>query len=215
MFVSDWMTHEVITVTPDDNISLAIKLLKEKNIKHLPVVKDGTKVVGILSDRDIKDYTPSKATTLDIHELHYVLFNTKVKEIMVKKVYTTTPQTPIEEAAMLMFDKNIGCLPVVEKDTLVGIISDRDIFRVLVDITGVRNKGNRFYVKIRDKLGATKEVIDIVRDHGFTIDSVLTTYEGVEKGYKKVVVRTKGKEGNLKGAVKAFELKYGNFFFPY
>lgn len=215
MFVSDWMTTAVFTVSPEDTISTAIKLLKEKNIKHLPVVTEGKKVVGILSDRDIKDYTPSKATTLDIHELHYVLFNTKVKEIMVKKVSTTTPQTPIEEAAMLMFDKNIGCLPVVEKDKLVGIISDRDLFRVLVDITGVRNKGNRFYVKIKDKLGATKEVIDIVRDHGFTIDSVLTTYEGVEKGYKKVVVRTKGKEGDLKGAVKAFELKYGNFFFPY
>lgn len=215
MYVSDWMTKEVITVRPDDNISQAIKVLKENNIKHLPVVKNDKHVVGILSDRDIKDYTPSKATTLDIHELHYVLFTTKVKEIMVKKVYTTAPMTPIEEAAMIMFDKNIGCLPVVEKDKLVGIISDRDIFRVLVDITGVRHKGNRFYVKIKDTLGATKEVIDIVRDHGFTIDSVLTTYEGVEKGYKKVVLRTKGKEGDLKGAVKAFELKYGNFFFPY
>ncbi|MCX8111047.1 MAG: CBS domain-containing protein [Syntrophorhabdaceae bacterium] len=215
MFVSDWMTTTVFTVSPEDNITQAIKTLKEKNIKHLPVVKNDKKVVGILSDRDIKDYTPSKATTLDIHELHYVLFNTKVKEIMVKKVYTTTPNTPIEEAAMIMYDKNIGCLPVVENDKLVGIISDRDIFRVLVDITGVRHKGNRFYVKIKDTLGATKEVIDIVREHGFTIDSVLTTYEGVEKGYKKVVVRTKGKEGDLKGATKAFELKYGNFFFPY
>jgi len=213
MFVSDWMNTKVFTVSPDDNISLAIKLLKEKNIKHLPVIKENRKVVGILSDRDIKDYTPSKATTLDIHELHYVLFNTRVKEIMVKKVYTTTPRTPIEEAAMVMFDRNIGCLPVVEKDKLVGIISDRDIFRVLIDITGVRHNGNRFYLTIADKLGATKEVIDIVRTNGFIIDSVLTTYEGVEKGYKKVVVRTKGKEGDLKGATRAFESKYGNFFF--
>lgn len=215
MFVSDWMTKEVITVAPEDNISLAIKIMKEKKIKHMPVVKNGKKIVGILSDRDIKDYTPSKATTLDIHELHYVLFNTKVKDIMVKKVFTATPMMPIEEAAMIMYDKNIGCLPVVENDNLVGIISDKDIFRVLVDITGVRHKGNRFYVKIKDTLGATKEVIDIVRDYGFTIDSVLTTYEGVEKGYKKVVIRTKGKEGDLKGAISAFELKYGNFFFPY
>jgi len=213
MFVSDWINTKVFTVSPDDNISLAIKLLKEKNIKHLPVIKENRKVVGILSDRDIKDYTPSKATTLDIHELHYVLFNTRVKEIMVKKVYTTTPRTPIEEAAMVMFDRNIGCLPVVEKDKLVGIISDRDIFRVLIDITGVRHGGNRFYLTIADKLGATKEVIDIVRTNGFIIDSVLTTYEGVEKGYKKVVVRTKGKEGDLKGATRAFESKYGNFFF--
>jgi acetoin utilization protein AcuB len=213
MFVSDWMVTKVFTVSPDDNISLAIKLLKEKNIKHLPVIKENREVLGILSDRDIKDYTPSKATSLDVYELHYVLFNTKVKEIMIKKVYTTAPRTPIEEAAMVMFDRNIGCLPVVEKDKLVGIISDRDIFRVLIDITGVRHGGNRFYLIIADKLGATKEVIDIVRTNGFIIDSVLTTYEGVEKGYKKVVVRTKGKEGDLQSTTKAFELKYGNFFF--
>jgi acetoin utilization protein AcuB len=198
MFVSDWMTKKVYTLVPDDNIIAAIKLLKEKKIKHLPVVKNDSTIVGILSDRDIKDYTPSKVSSFEIKELNYILFTTKVKDIMVKKVISAAPNTAIEEAAMIMFDNNIGCLPVLEKGKLAGIISDKDLFRVLVDITGVRHGGNRFYVVMKDKPGVTGEVLDIVKKNGFTLDSVLTTYEGVQKGYKRVVVRTIGKGGDLK-----------------
>ncbi len=209
MFVSDWMTPKVYTVTQKDSISDAIKILKEKKVKHLPVVKNGNKVVGILSYRDIKDYTPSKASTFDIHELNYILFTTKVSEIMIKNVITAGPDMPIEEAAMIMFDKNIGCLPVIDKAALVGIISDRDLFRVLVDITGVRHGGNRFYVVLKDKLGVTGEVLDLLRKHGFTLDSVLTTYEGVQRGYKRVVVRTKGAEGDINAAKKELNELFG------
>jgi acetoin utilization protein AcuB len=209
MFVSDWMTKKVYTVTQNDNVSDAIKLLKEKKVKHLPVVKDGNKIVGILSDRDIKDYTPSKVSTFDIHELNYILFTTKVSKIMVKDVLTAAPDMPIEEAAMTMYDKNIGCLPVVDNDKLIGIISDKDLFRVLVDITGVRQGGNRFYVVLKDKLGVTGEVLDVLRKHGFTLDSVLTTYEGAQKGYKRVVVRTKGEKGNIDEVNKELKDLFG------
>ena len=212
MFVSDWMTKKVYTVTPDDNISTAIKLLKEKKIKHLPVVKNDATIVGILSDRDIKDYTPSKATTFEIRELNYILFTTKVKEIMVKKVITAPPNMAIEEAAMIMYDNTIGCLPVVENHKLIGIISDKDLFRVLVDITGVRHGGHRFYVVMKDKPGVTGEVLDIVKKHGFTLDSVLTTYEGVKKGHKRVVVRTIGKEGDLQKAQGELNNLFGGPF---
>lgn len=212
MFVSDWMTTKVFTVTPEENIATAIKLLKEKTIKHLPVVKKDTAVVGILTDRDIKDYTPSKATTFEIRELNYILFTTKVKEIMVKRVITAPPSMAIEEAAMIMYDHNIGCLPVVDNNKLVGIISDKDLFRVLVDITGVRHGGNRFYVVMKDKPGVTGEVLDIVKKHGFTIDSVLTTYEGVKKGHKRVVVRTIGKEGSVEKAQDELNRLFGSPF---
>ena len=212
MFISDWMTKKVYTVTTDDNISTAIKLLKEKKIKHLPVVKNDSAIVGILSDRDIKDYTPSKVTTFEIKELNYILFTTKIKEIMVKRVISAPPAMAIEEAAMVMYDNNIGCLPVVEKGKLVGIISDKDLFRVLVDITGVRHGGNRFYVVMKDKPGVTGEVLDIVKKHGFTLDSVLTTYEGVKKGHKRVVVRTIGKEGNVENAQVELNNLFGGPF---
>jgi acetoin utilization protein AcuB len=194
------MSKNVYTVNSDSPLSEAVKILREKKIKHLPVVDKKHAVVGVLSDRDIKEYMPSKATTLDVFELHNVLLETKIAKVMKKQVFTAKPDLPIEEAAMLMYDKNIGCLPIVENNKLVGIISDRDLFRVLVDITGVRQGGDRFYVVMPDKLGVTGEVLDIIKKHGFRIDSVLTTYEGVQKGYKRVVVRTVGEKGNADAA---------------
>ncbi|HHN64621.1 MAG TPA: CBS domain-containing protein [Nitrospirae bacterium] len=206
MYVKDWMTKKVFTVTPDDAVSDAAAIMKERKIKHLPVVKGG-KVTGILSDRDIKEYIPSKATSLDVYELHYLLAKTKVKEIMRKKVFTTSPDTPVEEAARVMHDENIGSLPVVEKRRLVGIISDRDIFRVLVDITGIRHGGHRVCLLVEDRPGSIKEVTDIIRKHGFGLQSILTTYEGVKEGYRRVVVRTRGK-GNFNSMRKELEATY-------
>ena len=191
MFVSDWMTKKVFTVSPDDSLTDAVALLKEKRIKHLPVVKDDT-LEGILSDRDIKEYTPSKSTTLDVFELHYLLAKTKVKEVMKTEIITTTPDTSIEEAAMIMYDNNIGCLPVIERERLVGIISDRDIFRVLVDITGVRHGGARIFVILEDRPGSIKEAVDIIRRYGFSLQSILTSYAGMKEGFREVVIRTKG-----------------------
>lgn len=195
MYVSDWMTKKVYTIEPDDYLSDVLSLMREKCIKHIPVIKNG-KLRGILSDRDIKEYSPSKATSLDIYELHYLLAKTKIKEIMKTKVITTAPDTPVEEAAMLMLDSNIGCLPVLDDGELVGIISDKDIYRALVDITGVRHGGHRVCVTIEDRAGSIKEVADIIRNHNFRLQGILTSYEGVKEGYRKVVIRTKGK-GNF------------------
>lgn len=203
MFVSDWMTKKVFTVKPDDSISEAAKLSKEKDVKHLPVVRGG-KVIGLLSDRDIKEYVPSKATSLDVYELHYLLAKTKVKEVMKRNVITTPRNTPIEEAAMIMHDKNIGCLPVVDGESLVGIISDHDIFRVLVDITGIRHRGHRIYMTVEDRPGSIKESAEIIRKHGFSLQSILTSYEGVKKGFRDIVIRTKG-SGNFKALKEELE----------
>ena len=206
MFVSHWMTRKVFTLGPDDSVTDAVKLMKEKGIKHIPVLKE-KKLKGIISDRDIKEFTPSKATSLDIYELHYLFAMTKMKEIMKTKVITTTPETPVEEAAMVMYDQGIGCLPVLEGGMLAGIISDRDIFRVLVDITGVRHGGNRIYLTLEDRPGSIKDVADIVRNHGFQLQSILTSYERVREGYRSVVIRTKGK-GDLKGLQSELESIY-------
>ncbi len=206
MYVSDWMTAKVFTVGPDDYLSDALLLMKEKNIKHLPVVKGG-KLKGLISDRDIKEYTPSKATSLDIYELHYLLAKTKIKEIMNAKVLTTTPDAPVEEAAMLMLDKSIGCLPVLDDGGLVGIISDKDIYRSLVDITGVRHGGHRICVTIEDRGGSIKEVADIIRKHNFRLQGILTSYEGVKDGYRRVVIRTQGK-GDFNGLKNDIECAF-------
>ena len=208
MYVSDWMTKKVITVGPDDYLSDAITIMKEKGIKHLPVVKGG-KLKGILSDRDIKEYSPSKATTLDIYELHYILANTRIKELMKAKVTTTAPDTPVEEAAMVMLDQNIGSLPVVDGGSLCGIISDRDIFHALVDITGVRHGGHRICVTIEDRPGTIREGADIVRRHGFHLQGILTSYEWTREGYRKVVIRTTDM-GDFGGLKEDLEDNYKN-----
>jgi len=214
MYVSDWMTKKVYAVEPDEYLSDALSVMKEQSIKHVPVVKGG-KLKGILSDRDIKEYSPSKATSLDIYELHYLLAKTRIKEIMKTKVITTTADTPVEEAAMVMLDQGIGCLPVLDTGNVVGIISDKDIFRSLVDITGVRHGGHRICVTIEDRPGSIREVADIIRTHGFRLLGILTSYEGVKEGYRKVVIRTKGK-GNfnalkqeIEGVFKTCQIRKG------
>jgi acetoin utilization protein AcuB len=209
------MTRKVFTVSPDESVTDAVSLMKEKEIKHVPVLKDD-RLRGIISDRDIKEFSPSKATTLDMYELHYLLAKTKVKELMKTRVVTTSPETPVEEAAMLMYDCGVGCLPVLENNRLAGIISDRDIFRVLVDITGVRKGGNRLYLVLEDKPGSIKDVADMVRGRGFQLQSILTSYEKVKEGYRSVVIRTKGKgdfnglASDLEPAYKAVRINQGN-----
>jgi acetoin utilization protein AcuB len=189
MFVADWMTRQVVTVGPDESVSRAMHLMRDKGVKHLPVVRDGA-VVGVISDRDIKAYAPSKATALDIYEINYLLAKATVKDAMGKQLATTTPTTPVEAAALLMFERNVGCLPVVEGDVLAGIISDRDIFRALVDITGVRHGGHRICVTVRDEPGTIRAITDIVRRHGFHLRGILSSYEGVAEGSRRVVIRT-------------------------
>ncbi len=214
MYVSDWMTKKVYTVNADDYLSDAVLVMKEKAIKHIPVLKNG-KLKGIISDRDIKEYSPSKATSLDIYELHYLLAKTKIKEIMMTRVITASADMPVEEAAMIMLDSNIGCLPVMDEDALIGIISDKDIFRALVDITGIRHGGNRVCVTIEDRPGSIKEVADIVRKHNFRLQGILTSYEGVREGYRRVVIRTTGRgdfaelKNEIHATFKACQVKRG------
>jgi acetoin utilization protein AcuB len=214
MFVADWMTKHVITAGPEDSVSHAMHLMRDKGIKHLPVLKDG-KLVGVLSDRDIRAYAPSKATSLDVYEVNYLLAKAKVKEAMGKTLTTTTPDTPVEEAALTMLEGNIGCLPVLEGEVLVGIISDRDIFRALVDITGVRHRGHRVCLTVADRPGSIREVTDLIRGHGFSLQGILTSYEKVPHGSRRVVIRTstagdfEGMSAGLKKAYSSVRIQQG------
>lgn len=201
MVVFDWMTMKVHSTGPGDSLSAAVRIMKEMNIAHIPVVKDGG-VVGMVTDRDIREFIPSKAATLDVYDLHDILEKTKIKKVMKAPVHTVTPDTPIEEAAMIMYDRNISCLPVEKDGVLDGIITKRDIFKAMIDITGVRRGGHWIWLKIDERpRGAIKEVADTIRKHGFGIQSILTSYEKVEKGFRNVVIRTKGT--GAFGALKA------------
>jgi acetoin utilization protein AcuB len=190
MRVEKWMARKVITLKPSDSLSTAIHLMKEKKIRRIPIVNEAGKLVGIVSDRDLKDVSPSRATTLDIWELHYILDKLKLGDVMTKKPYTVSPETPIEKAALLMMEKKVEGLPVLDgKGQLVGILTEGDVFRALVEITGVAKKRTRISLIIPDKPGSIREVADICRSHGGNIFSVLGSYAKVPYGKRELVMR--------------------------
>lgn len=202
MFVSDWMTKKVLTLSPESSIMQAVALMKERLINHLPVL-DGGVLVGMVSDKDIKDFILSKVTSSTGYDTH-ILSRIPVSDIMRKIVTTVQPHTSVEEAAMIMHDNHLNCLPVMSEEHLVGIISDNDIYRVLIDITGIRNGGHRICLVIEDRPGSIKDVADVIRQHGFRLQSILTSYEGLEAGFRRLVIRTKGK-GDFPGLKATLE----------
>ena len=181
MLIRDWMTTEVISVSPDTSMMKASKLLTEHDISRVPVVDSENRVVGIVSDRDIKEASPSKATTLDVHELYYLLSEIKVKDIMTVDPVSVRPNDTVENAALTLIEKKISGMPVTEEDeTLVGIITDSDIFEVLITITGVRHGGVQFAFELPNSPGTLKPIVDILRDHKARIASILTSMENVK-----------------------------------
>lgn len=190
MRVEKWMTVKPITLKATDSLARAIDVMKEKKIRRIPIVSDAGKLIGIVSDRDLKDVSPSRATTLDIWELHYVLDKLKLGDIMTKKPWTVSPDMPIEKAALLMLEKKVEGLPVLDaKGVLVGILTEGDIFRALVDLTGVAKKKTRISLLIPDKAGSIREVADICRAQGGTIFSILGSYAKVPAGKRELVMR--------------------------
>jgi acetoin utilization protein AcuB len=188
--VERWMTPKVITLNPSDSLAAAIDVMKQKKIRRIPIVSDAGKLVGIVSDRDLKEVSPSRATTLDIWELHYVLDKLKLKDIMTRNPWTVTPEMPIENAAQLMLEKKVEGLPVLDaRGALVGILTEGDIFRALVELTGVAKKRTRVSLLIPDKAGSIREVADICRGLGGTIFSILGSYARVPAGKRELVMR--------------------------
>jgi acetoin utilization protein AcuB len=189
MLIRDWMTKNVLSVTPDTSMMKASKILKEHDISRLPVVDANNRVVGIVSDRDIKEASPSKATSLDVHELYYLLSEIKVKDIMTVDPVCAKPLDTVENAAVLMISKKIGGMPVVDdNNVLQGIITDSDIFEVLITITGVRYGGVQFAFELPNTPGTLKPIVDTLREHNARIISILTSMEGPEKNKESRVV---------------------------
>ena len=190
MSVKHWMTNDVITVKADTSLLKCRSLMKEKNIRRVPVVDDDNHVIGIISDRDVKGASPSKATALEVHEMQYLLAEIKAKDIMTPSPVTVKPDTTVENAAVLMVDRKIGGLPVVNDDgRMVGIITDQDIFKVLIDITGARLGGLYVALEVDDKPGAMRPVFDTLREQGARISSVLSRTPETG-GKRQVFIRT-------------------------
>lgn len=206
MLVKGWMTTDPVTISPDTSVMKASQLMKEHNVRRLPVVNEAGALVGIVSDRDLKEASPSKATTLDVHELYYLLSELKVKDIMTRRIITIGPEETIEKAAVLMLENKVTGLPVLESGKVVGILSQGDVFRVLTAITGIYRGGIQFALNLEDRPGTIKEVADVIRKHGATMVSILTSYDSCEEGCRHVFIRISDMaEEKLAGLEKELE----------
>lgn len=187
MKVRERMTTEVKTVQLDTSLTEAFRIMKESNIRRLPVLDKG-KLVGIVTLSDLNHAAPSSATTLSIHELNYILAKTKIKDILPKKqnLVTISPESYIETAARVMRENNVGALPVLEKDELVGIVTETNMFDALIDILGVTKAHSRIDLYAIDRPGTLAEIINIIAKRGVNIINSVV-YEEKNHEYKIIL----------------------------
>jgi acetoin utilization protein AcuB len=164
-----------------------MNLIRQRGIRHLPVV-EGWRLVGIVTDRDVRQASPSAATSLEIHELHYLLEKITIRDIMTSEVVTATPEMPIEAAARLMLTHRIGCLPVLRGMALVGIITETDILSAFVEVMGIQAEQTRLELVLEERAGAFLDACRIVQDQGGDIVSVVTATASHRGEQKKVML---------------------------
>jgi acetoin utilization protein AcuB len=176
MNVGKRISSPVITVSPDLPISEALALMSQEKIRHVPVVQKG-KMVGIVTKNDLLNASPSKATSLSIWEINYLLNKIIVADVMSKKVITTTEDTPIEEAARIMSDNKVSCLPIMRGKEVVGIITETDLFKVFLELLGARHKGVRLTVQVANEPGMLAKISQTIYEAGGNIIA-LGTFAG-------------------------------------
>ena len=192
MLVKHWMSKQIITIDANDSMNNATHLLKKHSIKMLPVMEQG-KLVGIVTDRDLKRSSASDATSLEIHELLYLVSKIKVKEIMTKNPITVPEDYTIEETAEILLKHKISGVPVIDHfGDIVGTITQNDIFRTIISLTGVERKGIQFGLEVEDRPGSIKDVVETIREYGGRMASILTSYDLAPEGFRRMYIRMYG-----------------------
>jgi acetoin utilization protein AcuB len=156
------MTQTPVTITPDTSVTEALRLMRERKVRRLPVLDDRGKLVGIVSDQDLLYASPSPVTSLSVWEVHYLLAKLKVEEVMTRKVITVTEDTPVEEAARIMADNKIGGLPVMRDGKLVGIVTESDLFKIFLELLGARQPGVRVTALIPGVKGTLARITNAI-----------------------------------------------------
>ncbi len=169
MLVSRAMSRNVVTTTPDTPVAEAQSVMRREKIHHLPVIETSGKLVGIVTEKDLIYASPSPATSLSMYEINYLLAKLRVAKVMTHEVISVTGDTPLEQAARVMADHDIGCLPVVEDGKPVGIVTESDIFRVFVDVFAARRKGIRIEAIVPDVRGELAKLSGAVAGIGGNI----------------------------------------------
>jgi len=206
MLVGERMSHPVITISPEMPIVDALNLMKREHIRRAPVVKDG-KMVGIVSDKDLLNASPSPATSLSVWELNYLLSKITVKEIMTKNVLTVDEKTPIEEAARIMADNKIGGLPVCRGDEVVGIITETDLFKIFLELMGAREPGVRVTVLIPEQRGQLAKLTEAIAARGGNFVA-FGQFTGDSPASRLVTFKVDGlDEAQIKGIIEPLVLR--------
>jgi acetoin utilization protein AcuB len=162
MLVRERMTPNPVTVTPDTTVPEALRLLREKKIRRLPVLDQRGNLVGIVSDKDLLHASPSPATTLAVWEIPELLAKIKIEKVMSRNLVTVSLDTPLEEAARNMADQRIGGMPVLDGEKLVGIITETDLFKALLGLLGGRRRGVRLTVSVRGAKGTLAKISNAI-----------------------------------------------------
>jgi len=165
MFVGERMSHPVISVSPETPIHDALVMFKKEHIRRAPVIKDG-KLVGIVTESDLHNASPSTVTSLSVWEINYLISKVTVKQVMTKKVKAIDENTPIEEAARIMADSKIGGIPVTRSGKVVGIITETDLFKIFLELMGARTRGIRITAVVNDQAGQLAKVTKAIADAG-------------------------------------------------
>ncbi len=192
MNVGKRISSPLITVQPDLPISEALDLMKREKIRHIPVIQKGT-MVGIVTRNDLLNASPSKATSLSIWEINYLLNKITVADVMTKNVITTSEDTPVEEAARIMTDNQISCLPILRGEELIGIITETDLFKLFLELLGARHKGVRLTVQVKNEPGTLATLTHAISEAGGNIIA-LGTFAGDSLNSSLVTIKVSGLE---------------------
>ncbi len=200
MFVGERMSHPVITVSPELPIHDVLVMFKKEHIRRAPVVKDG-KLVGIVTENDLLNASPSTVTSLSVWEMNYLISKVTIKQVMTKKVKTIDVGTPIEEAARLMADLKIGGMPVMRDGKVVGMITETDLFKIFLELMGARTKALRVTAVIDDKPGTLAKITKAIADEGGNFIS-FGQFVGNDPSTKVLTFKVAGiKKENVKNAL--------------
>lgn len=191
MLVFERMTHNPITVGPDTPVADALKLLRDKNVRRLPVLDKKGKLIGMVTEKDLLYASPSPVTSLSVHEITYLLSKLTVDQVMARNPITVTEDTPIEDAAKLMVDKRVGALPVMRGQQLVGIVTETDLFKTFIELFSARASGIRLTLLVPEVKGELHILTHAISEMGGNILS-LGTFQGDDPSNRLLTIKVTG-----------------------
>ena len=172
MAVKDFMTKRVVYVSPETTVAAAADIMRDKGLRRLPVIEHD-KLVGLVTEGTMAEASPSKATSLSIYEMNYLLNKTKVGDIMIKNVLTVSKYASLEDAIYIMLQNKVGVLPVVDNDQISGIITDKDVFRAFLEISGYGQAGIRIGLEVTDTPRVLEKIANLIASESLNIERTI------------------------------------------